>query len=375
MTDLKTRTGKNSSAEIIISLVIPCYNVPEEQIRRALDSVKRQTFKDYEVIVVDDGSSKEFAEALDQLCAQLDHSTLIRTENCGVSAARNIGISAAKGEYIAFLDADDILTDDFMERAWQAASESGADFVIGGMKMISNPEDFSHDARDDSISYSLYRGNSIQELLPCMIGARYLIHFPGGYINRGPCSRLIRSEIINNNLFDEDLHFGEDIVFNIQLLNRCRTVCLVKESWYGYWQNPNSVNHSYNLALIEKFSIGLEKIAAVIDLNNGLIYSAYTDLLYELMHRCWVYYLKELRSKDRKSYVTVVKKIYMKEPWKELGSIRHIKTTHERKRKVGMLLFHFHFYFAAQACRDFIKYNLTGRAGSAAAHAVTLNEI
>ncbi len=344
---LKPSSGDDS---VRISLIIPCYNVPEEQISRALASVWKQTFSDFEVIVVDDGSQEPYRTALQQLCVHSEKTTLIRTENRGVSAARNTGIHAARGLYIAFLDADDVLADDYMERAWAAVVETRADFVIGGNSIIDRPESFHVSPRTSPLPYSLYTAETVKELYPHLIGPQFLMRFADGHIGRGPWARLVRSGLVNKTPFDEELCIGEDIIWNLQLLNCCRTICVVQESWYGYWRNPDSVSRSYSAEYIEECRKGLAMIPACIDLTDDVLYRAYADRIYEMMRRCWNYYLRKARNVDRRAYRAAVKSLYTKSPWTELGSFRYM-TTGGRYRK-DMLLFRLHLYFEVVARRE-----------------------
>lgn len=335
---------------ILISLIIPCYNVPEEQISRALNCVRRQTFQEFEVIVVDDGSREPYETILQHLCRGTEKTTLIRTENRGVSAARNTGVRSAKGMYITFMDADDLLADDFMERAWTAISGTHADFIIGGTTFLNCPDDFQVSTRTVLQQYSIYTCDTVRELYPHLLGNRFRIRFHDGYIGRGPWGRLIRSDLANENLFDEKLHYDEDIVWNLQLLGRCGTICLVPEVWYGYWRNPNSVTRRFNVDYVEECRKGLEKISCSIDLNDDRIYSSFIDHIYELMRRCWNYYLRKARDVDRRAYRAAVKSMYTETPWTELGSFRYM-TTGGRYRK-DMLLYRLHLYFEVVARRE-----------------------
>ena len=335
---------------ILISLIIPCYNVPEEQISRALTSAWNQSFHDYEIIVVDDGSAEPYDKILERLCNSNEKNTLIRTDNHGASAARNTGVRAARGMYISFLDADDILAEDFMERAWTAVCETHADLVIGGGTVIDHPEDFHPSQRVFPLAYSLYSDDRIFRLFPHFIGHRFLLRFADGYISRASWARFIRTDLAFRNPFDEDLHIGEDIVWNLQLLNCCKTVCIVPESWYGYWRNPNSASRAYNSDYVEKCRKGLEKLSILVDISDDIIYRSYIDHIYELMRRCWNYYLRKARDADRNSYRATVRSMYTKSPWTELGSLRYM-TTGGRYRK-DMLLFRLHLYFEVVARRE-----------------------
>ena len=353
MPDLTNSDNNKQSRKtdgLAVSLIIPCYNIPEEHITRALTSAKMQSIADYEIILVDDGSNEGYGEVLTRLCGSEKNTTLIRTGNRGASAARNTGALAARGEYVAFLDADDLLAADFLERAWAAVVETHADFVIGGLTLIDQPDQFHVSSRVNPLPYCLYAGNAVRELYPHLIGQRFRICFPDGHIGRGPVSRLIRTELMRKCLFDETLRIGEDVVWNLQLLSLCSTVCVVHESWYGYWRNPDSVTRRYSSAFVEECRKGLAKIPPLIDYSDDQAYSSYTDRIYELMRRCWVLYLRKARIGDRKAYRRAIKSLYTQAPWTELGSLRYM-TTGGRYRK-DMLLFRLHLYFAVVARRE-----------------------
>ena len=110
-----------------VSIIIPIYKV-EQYIARCLDSIKAQTFTDYEVIMIDDGTPDRSAEIAEAYTAD-PRFKLYRQRNAGIGAVRNRGLSIAKGEYIAFVDSDDMIKESHLEKLYAAAKESGADIV------------------------------------------------------------------------------------------------------------------------------------------------------------------------------------------------------------------------------------------------------
>ena len=112
-----------------ISLIMPVYNA-EKYLAEALESVFRQTFKDYEVICVDDGSTDNSLKILQEFASKHENMTVITQENKRVSAARNAGFNVSKGEYVQFMDADDVLRDNAFELAYKRISETNADMVV-----------------------------------------------------------------------------------------------------------------------------------------------------------------------------------------------------------------------------------------------------
>ncbi len=345
-----TSQQEESIYKYCVSLIIPCHNVPEEQISRMLDCARRQTFSDYEIIVVDDGSSQEFADTLINLCSSDSKVSLIRTDNRGVSSARNTGIQAARGEYVAFADADDVLALDFLERAWTAVSLCGADMVIGGSTMIDHHSDYHPAARSEELPYTLYAGNEIQRLIPSFLSPYLFIRFNSGYVGRGSVARLVRTTLLTESLFDEELKIGEDIAWNLQLFQRARSVGVVQESWYGYWRNPCSATHSCTNTYIDDCRKTAQRIQSLVDLKDDSVYCAYVECIYEMMRRYWNSHLRGARSSDRKAYLSAVRTMYINEPWKELGTLRYMLKG--RRNRKAALLFHLHLYFTAISLRE-----------------------
>ena len=112
-----------------ISIIIPVYNV-EKYLRECLDSVANQTFRDIEIICVDDGSTDSSPAILDEYAANDSRFVVIHQENAWQATARNNGMAAAKGEYIFFMDSNDVIALDTLEMTYQAAEESGSEMVM-----------------------------------------------------------------------------------------------------------------------------------------------------------------------------------------------------------------------------------------------------
>ena len=111
-----------------ISIIIPCYNV-EKYLRRCLDSVLSQTFCDWEAICVDDGSPDECGKILDQYAQNDSRFKIIHQENKGASVARNNGLAEAKGDWICFVDSDDIIHPQMLEIVYNKAISNNVDMV------------------------------------------------------------------------------------------------------------------------------------------------------------------------------------------------------------------------------------------------------
>lgn len=115
-----------------ISIIVTIYNTPVQDMQRCFDSISGQSYPDFEVIAVDDGSAPRMGQAIDQLARRDARFQVHHIENGGVSRARNTGLDLAKGEYITFCDSDDTFSEDFLKSALQLSLENDLDFITGG---------------------------------------------------------------------------------------------------------------------------------------------------------------------------------------------------------------------------------------------------
>ena len=125
----------------LVSVIMPVYNV-KDYVEAAIKSVIDQTYEKWVLIIIDDGSQDGSAEICDRYADQNESITVFHISNQGVGNARNVGISKANGQYIAFVDSDDELEKDFLERMVNSAKESGADMVVCDYRSIGKNFEF-----------------------------------------------------------------------------------------------------------------------------------------------------------------------------------------------------------------------------------------
>ena len=123
----------------LISIIIPVFNA-EKYLRQCLDSILAQTYTNYEVVIINDGSTDKSGDIIDDYGKYDDKIHPYHRNNGGVSSARNFGISVASGEYICFIDADDIICNNYLDILYTAI-QKGADSSIAGFKHIDVPQD------------------------------------------------------------------------------------------------------------------------------------------------------------------------------------------------------------------------------------------
>ncbi len=224
-----------------ISLIVPVYNV-ENYLRKCLDSALHQSWEDYEIVIVDDGSTDGSSAICQEYCHQDARIRLIRQENQGLSAAWMRGFQESAGEYITFLDSDDWIEPDYLSRMGRKAE--GADMVCCAFTR-EYPEYMV--LQREEIPPGRYGRNRIEkEIFPQLINN-------GKYLGRGitphRCGKLFRRKRIEENLrwCDPHLIFGEDFNIFFPVLLDCEILEILddRKGLYHYRQNPSSILRSY----------------------------------------------------------------------------------------------------------------------------------
>lgn len=214
-------------SEAFVSVVVPVYNV-EQYIGRCIESILNQTHKNLELILVDDGSPDRSGEICDEYALKDSRIKVIHTENRGVSYARNTGLDNSTGEYLFFVDSDDWIESNHIEKLLPV---DGEDLVYGGTKLFRNAVLF--DVRTPS-AYVAQREEWTQNYTDFLSKGRniFFIH---------PCYRLsiIREHQIR---FHNGLSRGEDGMFNVMFLERCRKIRYSETSTYCYEDGDDSSN-------------------------------------------------------------------------------------------------------------------------------------
>ena len=217
-----------------ISVVIPVYN-SSAFINRCMNSLYNQDFKKpFEIIIIDDASTDNTLEMIKKWNL-LNISFFSLDLNSGPSAARNIGIKHAKGEYIYFLDADDAIQINTFSKLYKAAKNESYDIVFADAKKIEKKKDQSTNIFLFNKSKIFYKKNILHELKKRF----YDPLFYGGLI--GCTGRLIKRSILIKNkvFFNEKLRITEDETFSWTILAYVKKAKYIKEKLYSYYINPN----------------------------------------------------------------------------------------------------------------------------------------
>ena len=227
----------------LISVIVPVYNV-EKYLNRCIDSILNQTFKQIEIILVDDGSTDKSPIICDEYCDRYENIKVIHKENNRVSAARNDGIKIASGKYIALVDSDDWIEPNMLEEMYNKAEEFHTDIAMCDFRKVGVESKYTV---SQPIREGYYDRNMIEtELFPCLIMFEN-IEFPPTISN---CTCLFRRKfIIEHNLFyDENIHYCEDSIFGSKAMyNANRFYYMKNRYFYNYFYNPNSTTSTCNM--------------------------------------------------------------------------------------------------------------------------------
>jgi glycosyltransferase involved in cell wall biosynthesis len=208
----------------LLSIIVPVYNA-EKYLARCLDSILAQTFKDFECIIVDDGSVDQSPAICDEYAGRDGRIQVLHKKNEGVSAARNDGIQTAAAGYIAFVDSDDTIHPEMYERMYTAITAGQNDFVCCG---------YYHKEKNYSLPNNYFNGSQAEMVYTIKKAELF------DYI----WNKLYRAEIIRNNniRFPQGYSFGEDFLFNLNYFLFVHSGCCITDILYFYTINNVSVS-------------------------------------------------------------------------------------------------------------------------------------
>jgi len=258
----------------MIDVIVPVYNTPRNDLYRCLESIRKQSYSNYQVYIIDDGSCLELASYLDKYCSSYSCFTVIHATNQGVGAARNKGIEVTNSKYLTFVDADDTLEVDFLKESLEILTKNDLDLVVGGY----------HEIKDDTVvktrtctpGFHLYEGEKLNLYFDKLLSGklrdsnRELGDTPTGRIY----TKLYKRSVIQDVRFHEDIKISEDTLFLIDLMKNLKRIGVVSNIWYNYYQNDYSIVHS-GIDLTRHLDFIQQIYLRMLSEDNPLIKNAY----------------------------------------------------------------------------------------------------
>lgn len=222
----------------LISVIVPVYKV-EKYLNQCVDSITNQTYKNLEIILVEDGSPDNCGRICDEYAKKDSRIKVIHKENGGVSSARNVGLNTSTGNWIAFVDSDDWIEKEYFEAMINQAKKENANVILCGYNRIWKNNVEKVNASGETVNYT---------------SKKYLINSLNPQTGFGFCHmKLIQRECIGEIRFNENLVVGEDALFNIQISKNIEKAVFLKQPIYNYRNNSNSVVKRYDENYANKY--------------------------------------------------------------------------------------------------------------------------
>ncbi len=210
-----------SSGGELVSVIVPIYKV-EEYLRECVDSIINQTYKNLEIILVDDGSPDKCGEICDEYARNDSRITVYHKENGGLSDARNYGMSRSHGEYIIFVDSDDVIKANFVEELMNVMEKYGADMAAGSCVAFYNAVPFETKSGEEIYTGCTDADDAIRRML-----------YQEEIFSTSACEKIYRRAVIEGIEYPVGLYY-EDLATAYRILLKSSKVAFTSEKLYGY---------------------------------------------------------------------------------------------------------------------------------------------
>lgn len=260
----------------LISIIVPVYNA-ENTLNRCVDSILQQTVTDWELLLINDGSTDKSGEICDNYAQKNSRIRVFHKENGGVSSARNLGLDYVRGEWITFVDADDELKEDYLAKLIFSVQGGNVDLVIAGYDMIDSSK---------KICKSTSNLSNVPKFIDVNSAIRLVYRF-----EYYPCfvwSKLYKCSIIKLNKlsFNNTIYYSEDRLFIVKYLCACRNlIYYTTQSVYKYYIRNNSAMTSlvsnFNYKSVTGFYATLLMFSALKNkgVTKDVIFYAWEDII------------------------------------------------------------------------------------------------
>ena len=234
--------------EPLISIIVPAYNA-ERYVERCVQALLGQTYQNLEIILVDDGSLDGTYQLCQKQEQQSDKVKAYTKPNGGAASARNYGLGRIHGAYVAYMDADDTVMEDYIEYLYQLIQQHDADVAMCDCYKMGTKEKKPTNFPEGPV----HLFNQTEA-----VGSLFYRTGVTGY----PVLKLWKTQIIQGGQFPEDMLYGEDFVYVYEMLKKCKKVVYGEKVTYIYYQNADSVNRHTNYPqLVHSWDVFSTRIA------------------------------------------------------------------------------------------------------------------
>ena len=222
----------------LVSVIVPVFKA-EKFLERCVSSILSQTYENFELILVDDGSPDGSPALCDTLAKTDKRIIVIHKENGGPSSARNAGLEKAKGEYVCFVDSDDAVDERYVELLHESIVSKNSDISICNITVEKKPNSFVEE------------GFKTNEVINLKQNPKFIYDLYMSENLMPPCCKMYKKILISTK-FPEKISYGEDEIFNLNYLKNTEIVSTVNTSLYTYFLNKNSITHTNKTELVKK---------------------------------------------------------------------------------------------------------------------------
>ncbi|HII4441208.1 TPA: glycosyltransferase family 2 protein [Clostridium perfringens] len=262
-----------------VSVVVPIYNV-EKYLHRCVNSLIRQTLKDIEIILVNDGSPDNCPKICDEYKNKDIRVKVIHKKNAGLGLARNSGLDEAKGKYVVFVDSDDFIEESALEEMYNIAEKHQADMCMAGY--------YKYNTQTNTINkielfenQKIFKGDQIKEVVYKIIGSAPESISDEDY-GMSVWKNLYSLEFLKKNnirFYSEREYVSEDVIFHLCAVPKMRKIVTINESYYYYCDNSDtSLTSTFRDSKFEQYKTlylkELELLSVFDSEDNGRVYAA-----------------------------------------------------------------------------------------------------
>lgn len=283
--------------EELISVIIPIFRV-EKYIDKCVASVCRQTYRNLEILLVDDGSDDRCPGICDRLAEKDSRIRVIHKQNGGLSDARNVGIDQAKGQFLLFVDGDDYIADCMIEGLYRVMMDGKADLAICDYGMVKEDEEVVFDPVDYESLQVMNRSQAVMELFG-EASLKTIVAW----------NKLYRRELFTHIRYPFGKSHEDEFVIH-HILDQADRIGYTNSCWYGYVQRSDSIMGSdYSLKRLDGLEARKERFYFYHKKENKAAQSAYMQYLWSLYDHLWKIstYLPKEKEKKRELAQTMKK--------------------------------------------------------------------
>lgn len=254
------------------SIVVPIYNV-EKFLDQCIRSILSQRYNNYELILVDDGSTDHSGKICDAYALKNHHIQVIHKSNGGLVSARRTGVMAAKGEYVGYVDGDDWVSDNWLAEVNKVIVEAHPDIVEYNAFKSTN-------GKNVEIKTSHFRGffdekYIADKIIPCMLYDKNQKFYTFGVLP-AVWSKIIKTDILKKNLCTEDkITFGEDVACIYNCIAECKSFYGMDIPFYYYRQNSQSMTKAYDVQRFERLRVLFDYLNKALVQNHRQLQEQY----------------------------------------------------------------------------------------------------